>query len=608
MSASTLASVVIPDGTVSARQDEAQPAAALSGVPRDMTQEAVEQINPAVAEKLGPALRTIFDSAESSESRQAAIAVARSAAGELSAEVPGAASMQRRILRRISLIEASIAAADVADLSAGGAEGSPVATAAAEAESWLNGVSGGAGWKDYLHLAELKGNAGVPVLRQVSANLAVKDSMSDEQRSFLDRPALAKLRSAVDGTLAAANYEGDEEKARTELRGIVNQLVVAALAYEDHQLATGAEGVRDAYRQLRSRFPAAADVMSPVLMNHYFNHNVHITVSEQLLSRLVSDFRSESGTIADCIMGAWVTGCQVTDVSVSADVRPSATSARFDLVANGNTRSNTTAQKSPATVFTQGNHYFRMVHPASFDGRQITGGHGSISVDANNTTTGIRTEYDGIPLIGDIVRNIAAKEVAKSRAESESLTASRISSEALPEFNKEVTTQLADINGSLSKLMDSLDRKGVAPDSISSRSSNTHLAVSSRTMGTARLGGSLQPASFLSATGMVVQVHESAMNNALDALGFQGRDIAEKDMVKELEAALSDLLQKDIKLTDGEPDAPAEGEQAEAPSIFKFSSTDPLRVHFDNNELVLTMRMGVAQEGKEEIPEQIIVV
>ncbi|MCA9056849.1 MAG: hypothetical protein KDA85_00060, partial [Planctomycetaceae bacterium] len=96
------------------------------------------------------------------------------------------------------------------------------------------------------------------------------------------------------------------------------------------------------------------------------------------------------------------------------------------------------------------------------------------------------------------------------------------------------------------------------------------------------------------------------LNNALDALGLNGQSVPENEMARKLESALSDLLQKDIKLTDGEPDPAANGQEAEAPSTFIFSQTDPLRVQFDNNQLVLFMRMGVAQEGKEEIPEQII--
>jgi hypothetical protein len=341
---------------------------------------------------------------------------------------------------------------------------------------------------------------------------------------------------------------------------------------------------------------------------NYFNHNVHFTVSEDLLSRLISDYRTESGCIADCIMGAWVTGSQTTTVDVRADIRPSQNTAAFDLNVNGNTQSNTKAQKSPATVWTNGNHYFWMNRSVHFDGRHVNATGASFNVDTNSRTVGLATEYDGIPIIRGIVRKMAAQKIAESKPQSEALTASRLRDEALPKFQSETDKQFSTGNETLTKMLDSLERRGVAPDSISARSSNTHIAVSSRTIGVARLGGSVQPPAALVAKGAAAQIHQSALNNAIDALGFQGRAVPEKDFVTELEAALSDLFQREIKLTNGEPTPPAEGEEAEPPTIFLFSKTDPIRVRFDNGQIILSLRTGIRQEGKEEIPEETVTI
>ena len=39
-----------------------------------------------------------------------------------------------------------------------------------------------------------------------------------------------------------------------------------------------------------------------------------------------------------------------------------------------------------------------------------------------------------------------------------------------------------------------------------------------------------------------------------------------------------------------------------------FSTTDPIRVHFNHNQITLVLRAGVLQEGKDAIPEQIITI
>ena len=307
-------------------------------------------------------------------------------------------------------------------------------------------------------------------------------------------------------------------------------------------------------------------------------------------------------------MGAWVTGSQNTDINVRADIQPSLSTARFNLDVNGNTRSNTKAQKDPATVWTNGNHYFWIKQSVFFDGETVTSSPASISVDTNSRTVGLATKYDGIPIIRGIVRRMAAQKIAESKPQSDALTASRLREEALPKFEDETRQQFSDANSSLQKTRDSLERRGVAPDSISARSSNTHIAVSSRTIGIARLGGSTQPPAALMATGAAAQIHESALNNSLDALGFQGRAVPEKDFAKELEVALSELFQRDIELWDGESEPAPAGEEPEPPTVFVFSNTDPIRVRFASGKIILVLRMGVRQEGREEIPEQIITI
>ncbi|MBL8816082.1 MAG: hypothetical protein JNL58_08635 [Planctomyces sp.] len=583
-------------------------------IPSDISEESIEGVDAALASSISPLLSTVFNSEESAEARKAAVAELEKQISAISTTAPGSTELKTRLERRVSLMSAAINAMEVADVSPPTA--SSLAAVAAEAEAigtWLKGVRNGDLWSVYLHLEELKSSEkAAGALAQVSQNLIVGEGMSDDQKAFLARPRLEGLREKIAAAVAAAASTTDEATARAELKSHVNDLVISILSYERDSLVADAEKSRAAYLGIRNRFPAAADVLRPVIMSYYFNHNLHITVSETLLSRLVSDYRTESGCIADCIMGAWVTGSQSTDLQVSADIRPSASVASFQIQVNGNTRSNTTAQKDPATVFTRGDHYFFMAKPVTFSGRSVVGGPAGISVDVNSTTTGVRTKYDGIPLFGGIINNIARKEVAKSKPQSEAVTKDRLTEEALPKFETEVGNQLRELNDTLSKTLNSLDSRGVGPESISARSSNTHIAVSSRTMNSGRLGGSVQPPTLLSPRGMAVHVHETALNNSLDALGFNGRSIPEDQVVVELEKALSDLLQRDVKLSKDEEkpaeEAPKEGEAPEPPTTFVFSKTDPIRVHFSGNQIVLILRTGVQQEGKEEIPEQEITV
>jgi hypothetical protein len=579
-------------------------------VPVDLSDEAIEGVNAELAQKLSPNLAILFDATQPTEARRAAAAELLDGAGQIQVTSPELESLQRRLQRRALLMDAAIQASEVPNIAAGpNDQQANLKSAASKAQDSLSRIVNGQLWADYLHLKEiLEATASTDVLNQVLRNLSITESMSAQQLAFASRPEIEELKAAVEAALAAASFSDDEASARTELQSRVQSLTIAFLAYEKDPRAVEAEKARSAWRILRSRFPAAADLLRPVVNENYFNHNVHFTVSEELLSRLISDYRTESGRIADCIMGAWVTGSQTTSVNVVADILPSATAARFHLNVNGNTQSNTRAQKDPATIWTNGNHYFWINRAVTFDGRHIVADTASFSVDTNSRTVGLATAYDGIPIIRGIVRKIAAQKIAESKPQSDAITARKLREEALPRFESETNEQFSDGNETLKKTLDSLERRGVAPDSISARSSNTHLAVSSRTIGVSRLGGSLQPVAAVKAKGAAAQVHETALNDAIDALGFQGRDVPEKDFVTELETALGELFQREINLTDDEPEPTPEGEEPEPPTVFNFSKTDPIRVRFEKGQIVLVLRTGVQQEGREDIPEQIITI
>lgn len=612
LSAALLLASTSANVSLHANQEETEAAPVDSGVavPDDLSGESLEAIDAALATSLSPSLEVLFDLSKSSEERLTAAAEIDRIAQQIQVTSPALNVLKRHLLRRSALISAAVRASEAPTAGATtNTHTAQLAQAVNETEAMLNSIANGGGWVTYLRLAELKsGAASSATMEQVIRNLTTSESMNNAQLVFMNRPAFQNLKAALETAVAAETPAAEEAAARTALTARVNSLVSALLAYEKHALAADAERARTEWRSLRSRFPAAADVMRTVVNEHYFNHNVHFTVSEQLLSRLISDYRTESGCIADCIMGAWVTGSQTTSVDVRADIKPSNTMARFDLTVNGNTQSNTKAQKSPATVWTNGNHYFWMNRSVFFDGRNVSATPANFSVDTNSRTVGLATKYDGIPIIRGIVRRMASQKIAESKPQADAMTADRLRDEALPKFQSETDSQFATGNDTLSKMLNSLERRGVGPDSISARSSNTQIAVSSRTIGIARLGGSLQPPAVLMANGASAQIHESALNNAIDALGFQGRDIPEKEFVTELEVALSDLFQREIKLTNGEPAPAAEGEADEAPTVFLFSKLDPIRVRFNNGQIILQLRTGIRQEGKEEIPEETVTI
>lgn len=431
---------------------------------------------------------------------------------------------------------------------------------------------------------------------------------ADQARALLDDPAVADLSASVSrrvDLVSAGLQAGQLESLTDEERAAVESIVVAANRFEDTCSAVDSEAARAAWITILPNADAAA-VLRPVFMEHYFNHNMHVTLSEHTLSQFVSDYRTDHGTVAECILGAWVTGSQVTNATVTADIKRSTDQGQFILRANGQVTSNTQGRRKPATIYTRGTHTFRMDAPVYFDGETLTSGQASIDVNTNNQTVGVRSDMDGIPLLGPLVRSIARRKAREKRGQSELIAARKIANRALPEFVQEANERFAEANESIQEdLFKGLNAKGVGPDSISSRSSESHLAVSSRTMGSARLGGSAQQFGPLPPQGVAIQLHESAINNILDGLELGGRAIPEDSFNEEISKSLSALLLRDIQLGgDEEEEAPAEPEgESEPPATFIFAQVDPVRVRIEQNTLVLILKIKIEEEGKDPLPE-----
>lgn len=594
-------------------------------LPAIPSQELLESLNPEIAANLN----LVWNIAEPDSARLAALQKLRPLIIALPEEQ--ARPFRRQLLRWLEILEASFAASAVTDTQPQTDNFAAALTAAVEALR-STAKADDQQWLQQLPLAPLLQNP--PPTAALEAFLESVRQHSDQpaaQREFLLSPAVQLVKTNAEKVHAATSTWPDDAATRSAQSATLKTLTAEILRNEIRPSADISERIRSQWRFLRTRFPKTADVMWPAVSSHVMNHNVHINISEGLLGRLISDYRTESGCVADYILGARVTGTQTTSVKITADVTPSANTAAFQLRLTGNTRSETAARKDPATVYTSGNHYFWIDKPFAFDGSRVTLGSSSFSVDTNSQTRGFRTKYDGIPLFGMIVRGAAKQKIAESKPKSEAITARKLRDEAQPKFDSESSAQFEQLNSDIQATLTALRAKDAAPDIINARSSHTHAAISSRSLGTARVGGSVPPQVPLSAEQGVLQIHESAVNATLDALSLHGRVVPADQLTEELEQALSKLLNREIKLRRDpevpatpapttEPQTPAEnanaseeaadGESAndEPPTFWVFNGRDPLQVQFGGGRVTIILQAAIRREGQPDIARHSVLI
>lgn len=482
------------------------------------------------------------------------------------------------------------------------------------AEQYLNGIPNGKAWLPYLRLQAVKQSVksgdtaqSVPVLTAVHTRLSPNESSDQKVRAFLAKPAFQTLEQSIENYLALART-APAEANNPQLRQALAELVTGLEDYEATHSKSATAAARKAYDAARAASPDGGNRLTQSLRTTYLNYNMRVNASQEFLNKLIGEHRDENGAVTDFVLGANVSGYQNTATNVTVALVPSNTNAKFDLVVSGATSSNTQGVTNQATVYTMGNHYFTAQKQITFDGDRFFTEPARIAVSANNNTYGANTKYSRLPLLGGVANRIAVREAEKMRPESEAIARSRVQDRVLPELDAEVNREFAP-NGTTSRKLreriSALQELGLYPDAKQYSTTSNSLNAWTRLMNPNEIGGGSPNPGFVPGKGLSAQFHESLMNNSMDRMNLAGRTLTEDELRDEFEARLSKLLGRTVKTP---PPVPGNPEVEKVKLTLIFDETDPIRFRVADGLLYLTVRAAFNQEGKEEIPPQVITV
>ena len=484
-----------------------------------------------------------------------------------------------------------------------------VTNAAVSLSNNLNSVSTGAGWKTYLKLSDLltalntRDGAKINAAAAETQTLLANAPTDEVTQKFVARPDFVALRNAL------ANHAGavaGRAEGQPQLRQVATDLLNAIERHEEEPSSEAGRAVRNAYARLAAVTPDGGARIVDALRSNYFNHNIRLFAPESFLNRFISETRRDSSGINEQVEEAQVSGAQTTYTTVGVDVQPSANSALMTLVVNGNVASNTLASTDQAQVSIYGTARFNAQKSLYFDGERFAFGQTMVGAQANNQITNIDTKYDGIPIIRRIAQNKAWEVAGSRQAEGEAMVVNRIRGMVASQLDGQINQEFGptgEVPTRLNTLISALRRKDLFPSPLQWSSTNTDVRMSGRVMGAAELGGTEPDLTQVNPRGVTLMVHQSAVNNGLDRLGFAGQTLSDDELVKKLQGHLSDLLGKPVDLMSGKP---KKASDENAARMLAFDGQDPVRVAFIDDTIELTIRAGLKQEGREEIPPHLI--
>lgn len=398
--------------------------------------------------------------------------------------------------------------------------------------------------------------------------------LSPEQRRYIETAPVAALQTRLHVWAAET---------------VDPQTLLADLEqYEQSERSTDAERLADDCRYLTWSPDPAVRRLGFLVDEHYRNANVRVAVAAAFLNRFVPQPATQVAPFRDTIVGADVTGRSTTLTKLTVLLVPDRHQLRLGLEAHGVVTSNTTATSGPATFYNNGQSQFVVRKLFLCDTHRLNVFPAVAEADASRSNlVSVETDYDGVPFVGSMVRNIARSQHEErqdqARWETEQKVADRARKQLDAEISKAVDKMKSRFNTHVSDALARLDLE-LQPLALSTTEDRAILRL--------RLAGGEQLAAYTprprapSDSLMSLQVHESALNNALARLDLDGQTFT----LPELFAHLREKFNRT---------APAASD-ADLPEdvVLTFAAEDAVRVSCHDGRVQVRIALAELKEGR----------
>jgi len=461
----------------------------------------------------------------------------------------------------------------------------PVALATARMVACVDGVKAaterseqGPAWREYLLVDSLRracldrdGSADRRRLaRKVLARLR-SGSLSQEQRGFVRSTPVVALRDEL------------ELWASKPTNPI--QLLRHLEDFEQEGLASDARVLTAQWRHLRR--PLTPQPASDPLDTYYRNANLRIAIAGSLVNQLIPQPEAAQAPVYDTIVGVPVRGRSTTFTKVAIELLPDESNLRMGMEASGVVASNTSSSSGPATLHANGQSSFSARKLMVVDRRGLRVWPAVADVDAfANDLVSVQTDFDGVPLVGSFVRNMARARHAEARGEARWEVEQKVASRARFQLDEQVDPRLEEmISRAHDRIMAPIENLDLEMEPIALTTTKERMVMRLRLAGDRQLGGHTARPQAPSNSVFSLQLHDSAINNTIEKLDLEGRTFTLAELYKHL----ADKLKKPELA--GREDLPDDVQVT-------FAAQDAVRVRLARGQMEVSMSFAALKQQR----------
>ncbi|HZZ72853.1 MAG TPA: hypothetical protein VFE24_11410 [Pirellulales bacterium] len=303
-----------------------------------------------------------------------------------------------------------------------------------------------------------------------------------------------------------------------------DQVLVQVEQFEEQGTSAAAQVLGALARRLVLSPDPQSQEVGQQLAAHYRNANVRLVVSEKLLNRLVPESTTTTGDVQDTILGVPVAGCSTTTTRLAIKLLPDPTYLRMQIDAQGTVNSNTVSSSGPATFHNQGESNYAAKKIVRFGPDGVRVQHAAADANTNSELQSMETSYDGIPLVSSLVRNYARTQYDRNQSEAKVEVEDKVASRAQAQIDAEVDARLARAEKQFkTRVVQRLQKLELDPQIASLSTSEQRAAIRLRLAGDEQLAAFTPRPQASSDSWASLQIHQSAINNALVNLRLEGK-------------------------------------------------------------------------------------
>ena len=433
----------------------------------------------------------------------------------------------------------------------------------------LPGVS--SNWREYLLLDELNST-----FNTLNSDTRQQRSMARRFLSRLSSPIL----DATQRQFLSENIDSELiEQLKTAAREPVQiQALLADIEYLQQSRSGVAQyRVNQHYQNLLWHDDDATQELADGLDMHFRNANFRMSVSDELLNLLLPQQTEAAEPVNENIMGAQVSGHSRIANRLQLRLVPDNSRIHMRLEAFGLVRSDTEAYRSGFTVQNVGDARFQVFKKLMIGRDGIEADGPQATSNSNNKMVGMRSNLDGIPIVGWIARRIAQKQIAQQSPQVERFTQNKLETTVKSRFDYEIDGQLSQLQNYLyTNLIEPLTSLELEPTPLEMRSTDSRVIMRYRLSGRDQMAGNTSRPRGQQSSLLSMQIHESTINNLLNRIDLNGREFTSAELTQHLADVFGSQQVSSVDETD---------------ATLEFAPFDPIRVTMEDKIIAIQLNL-----------------